>query len=419
MNNKGRFNAVIFLAFVGILFSNSVFSQQNVYNIDGRRNVVSTAVPFLMITPDSRSGALADAGVALPPDANSIHWNAARLAFVSDKMGLSVSYVPWLRSLVPDINLSYLSGYVKIDNMSAFGLSLRYFSLGDITFTNDKGETLMENYRPYELAADAAYSRKLSDQFSLGLALRYIYSNLTGGTPVNGTTETKPGMAFAGDISAFWKSKDFKLFKKDCNWQLGGNISNVGSKITYTDENDRDFIPINLRLGTYLNFHIDDYNEIALVVDVNKLLVPTSPIYKVDTNGNSLLNAQGDLVIYKGKNPDQPVIGGMIQSFSDAPGGFKEELREINPSVGLEYWYNKSFAARAGYFYEHPTKGNRQYITIGLGVRYNILNLDVSYLIPTSAKTASQSSPLQNTLRFTLNFTFGREKEAKKEKKKK
>jgi hypothetical protein len=394
-----------------------VFGQNDRYNLDGRRNVVSTAVPFLMITPDSRSGALADAGVALPADANSIHWNAARLAFVTEKTGLSISYVPWLRSLVPDINLSYLSGYIKIDNLSTFGMSLRYFSLGDITFTNDKGETLMENYRPYELAIDGAYARKLSENFAIGIALRFIYSNLTGGTPVNGSTPTKPGKAFEGDLSGLYKAKDFKLFKKDVNWNLGFNLSNIGSKITYTDETQRDFVPINLRLGTYFNCHIDNYNELALLFDLNKLLVPTAPIYQVDSNGNSLIDPQGNLVIYKGKNPDQPVIEGMVQSFYDAPGGFKEEIREINPSVALEYWYNKQFAARAGYFYEHPTKGNRQYVTIGLGVKYNILNLDVSYLIPTSAKTASSASPLQNTLRFSLIFNFGKEKQEKKQKK--
>jgi hypothetical protein len=408
------FPAIFFLFLLG----GNAFSQQNVYyNIEGRRNVVSTAVPFLMITPDSRSGALADAGVALPSDVNAIHWNPARLAFTDDKIGLGISYVPWLRSLVPDINLSYLSFFSKIDNMSTFGMSLRYFSLGDITFTNDKGEVLMENYRPYELALDGAYARKLSDNFSLGLALRFIYSNLTGGTPVNGITETKPGIAFAGDLSAFYKAKEFKLFKKDFTWNLGLNISNLGSKITYTDETDRDFIPINLKLGTWINCKIDDYNEIALLVDFNKLLVPSAPVYEVDSSGNPVFDQAGVQRIYKGKNPDQPVIEGVLQSFSDAPGGFKEEIREINPSVAVEYWYNKQFAARAGYFYEHPTKGNRQYITLGLGIKYNILDLDVSYLIPTTAKTASQSSPLQNTLRFTLTFAFGKEKESKKNKK--
>jgi len=389
---------------------------QTHYDLLGRMNVVSTAVPFLMITPDSRSGAMADAGVAIPTDPNAIHWNTAKLAFATDDMGLSISYVPWLRSLVPDINLSYLSGFKRIDAMSTFGASLRYFSLGDIDFTNEQGQGI-GSFRPNELAVDGAYARKLSEKFSLGLALRFIYSNLTGGTPVNGTQPTKAGTAFAGDLSGFWKGGNFTFMKKVCNMNFGVNISNVGSKITYTDQTQRDFIPMNLRVGTYINCVIDDYNQIALAVDLNKLLVPTAPIYKTDSSGNSILGPNGQLVILYGKNPNQPVIEGIIQSFTDAPGGFKEEIREINPSVALEYWYNKQFAARGGYFYEHPTKGNRQYVTLGLGLKYNILNIDVSYLIPTSGKTANQASPLQNTLRFSLIFNFGSEKDKNKKKK--
>jgi hypothetical protein len=399
-----------------IIISANAQTGQPYYNLEGRRNVVSTAVPFLLITPDSRSGAMGDAGVAVPADPNAIHWNSAKLAFMDDEVGFSISYVPWLRSLVPDINLSYLSGYKKIDEMSAFAASLRYFSLGDIDFTNDKGEGL-GSFRPNELALDGAYARKLSENFSLGLALRFIYSNLTGGTPVNGTQETKPGIAFAGDISTFWRLKEFSVYKKKVNLNIGANLSNVGSKITYTDENDRDFIPINFRLGTYFNITIDQYNELAFAIDLNKLLVPTAPIYQVDSNGNPIFDLTGNRLIFMGMSPDQPVIEGMIQSFYDAPGGFKEEIREINPSVGMEYWYNKQFAARAGYFYEHPTKGNRQYVTLGLGVRYNILDFDVSYLIPTSGKTANQSSPLQNTLRFSILFTFDKNKDVKKAKK--
>lgn len=385
------------------------------YDLTGRRNVVSTAVPFLMITPDSRSGSMADAGVAIPSDANSIHWNAAKLAFATDNMGLSVSYVPWLRALVPDISLSYLSGYKRIDKMSAFGASLRYFSLGDIDFTNDKGEG-MGSFRPNELAVDAAYARKLSENFSLGLALRFIYSDLTNGVSV-GSQPTKAGIAYAGDLSGFWKGKNFTFYKKACNVNFGINVSNLGSKITYTDQTQRDFIPMNLRIGTYINCVIDEYNQIALAVDLNKLLTPTPPIYKTDSSGNTVLTPGGLPDVLYGKDPKQPVIQGMIQSFSDAPGGLTEELREINPSVALEYWYNKQFAVRGGYFYEHPTKGNRQYVTVGLGLKYNILNIDVSYLIPTSGKTANQSSPLQNTLRFSLIFNFASDKEKAKKNK--
>ena len=390
-----------------LLSSNYIVAQTNdIYNLDGRRNVVTTAVPFLMITPDSRSGALGDAGVALPADPNSIHWNPAKLAFVKDKQGLSLSYVPWLKALVPDINLSYLTGYSRIDEMSAFGASLRYFSLGDIQFTNDFGEW-MGDFRPHELALDGAYARKLSETFSLGLALRFIYSNLAGNTPLSNGTETKPGIAYSGDISTYWQPEPFKVKDKTMNFALGMNLSNIGSKITYTDVTDRDFIPINFRLGTYLNYHIDEYNQIALIFDLNKLAVPTSPIYATDTSGNPIVDPDGKLTVNLGRNPDVPVIAGIIQSFYDAPGGFTEELREINPAIGIEYWYDQQIAGRIGYFYEHPTKGNRQYLTLGIGIKYNILNLDVSYLLPTNNKTASQTSPLENTVRFTLLFNFG------------
>jgi hypothetical protein len=388
------------------LFPTFMFAQNN---LDGRRNVITTSVPFLMITPDSRSGALGDAGVALPSDANSIHWNPAKLAFAEDKVGLTLSYVPWLKALVPDINLSYLSGYTRIDEMSTFGASLRYFSLGDIQFTNDQGE-YMGDFRPYEMALDAAYARKLSETFSLGLALRLIYSNLAGNTPLTNGTETRPGIAFSGDVSAYWRPEPVELDGKELDIALGLNMSNLGSKITYTVETDRDFIPMNLRLGSYFNYHIDQYNQLALTFDLNKLLVPTTPIYDPDST-----TADG-WVVRAGRNPDVPIMQGLIQSFYDAPGVLRsdssrsvlrEELREINPAFGLEYWYDNMVAARVGYFYEHETKGNRQYLTLGIGLKYNILNLDVSYLIPTNNKTASQTSPLENTVRFTLLFNIG------------
>ncbi len=370
------------------------------------RNVITTAVPFLMITPDSRSGAMGDAGVALPLDPNALHWNPAKIAFADKDMAFSLSYIPWLKSLVPDINLSYLTGYKRIDNMSAFGFGLRYFSLGDITFTNENGE-YMGDFRPHELALDGNYARKLSEQFALGVSLRFIYSNLAGNTLLQNGAITKPGIAGAGDISFFYQMEPRKINGQELDINLGANISNIGSKITYTDETDRDFIPMNLRIGSYFNYHIDDFNEIAFTFDLNKLLVPTPPFYNIDSFGNPIYDADGNPVIFKGNNPNVPVIAGAIQSFSDAPGGFKEELREINPAFGFEYWYQKQFAARAGYFYEHKTKGNRQFVSLGVGIKYNILNLDVSYLIPTNNKTASQTSPLDKTVRFTLIFNIG------------
>ncbi|MEA3496227.1 MAG: type IX secretion system outer membrane channel protein PorV [Bacteroidota bacterium] len=404
--SKIRVFAIIFML-VAIAFGkvNSQTAQDQYERAKNGRNVVTTAVPFLMITPDSRSGALGDCGVALPNDPNAIHWNPAKLAFAEDNIGLSISYIPWLKSLVPDINLSYLSAYKRIDDMSAFGGSLRYFSLGDITFTNINGES-MGDFRPHELAVDGAYARKLAENFSIGVALRFIYSNLAGNTPLQNGTETKPGIAGAGDISFYWKLNPFQIDERDVDASFGLNISNIGSKITYTDEMDRDYIPMNLRLGGYFNYVIDEYNEIAFTFDVNKLLVPTPPFYDIDSSGNPIYDNDNNPVIFKGMSPDVPVIAGMMQSFYDAPGGFNEEMKEINPSFGFEYWYAKQFAVRAGYFYEHEMKGNRQFLSLGIGMKYNILNLDVSYLIPTNNKTASQTSPLDKTVRFSIIFNF-------------
>lgn len=382
------------------IFGNQVIAQDNVYGLEGRRNVITTAVPFLTITPDSRSGGLGEAGVAIAPDVNTIHWNPAKLAYMPHDFGFGLSYTPWLRAIVQDINLSYLSGYKKIDDLSGFGGSLRYFSLGDIQFTNEFGEYL-KDFRPYEFAFDAAYARKLSDNFSMGLAIRYIHSNLAGNLGISGGVETRPGNAIAGDISFYYTKEEAELFGQNVDYSFGANFSNIGSKITYTDNTERDFLPMNMKLGTWLNFHIDDYNEIAVTFDINKLLVPTPPIY--DT-------AQGtgaQIAVAKGYNPDVPVIQGMLQSFYDAPGGFKEEMKEINPSIGFEYWYDKQFAFRAGYFYENPTKGARQYITVGAGIRYNVFGLDVAYLVPTNtANNPGSQSPLANTIRISLLFNF-------------
>jgi hypothetical protein len=363
----------------------------------GRNNVLTTTVPFLIITPDSRSGAMGDVGVAISPDANTIHWNPAKLAFMKNDFGASLTYTPWLRNIVRDINLSYLAGYKRINDRSGVGVSLRYFSLGDITFTDEAGQTL-KTYRPNEFAIDAAYALKLSKKFSMGLAGRFINSDLAGQL-VSGPTSTKPGRTFAADVAAYY-TNEIKIKDKKATLSFGGNISNIGGKITYTVSSDRDFIPINLRLGSYLNLPVNEYNKIGFAVDFNKLLVPSDPIYLLDSNNNPVV-VNGKKQIKYGKDPDKPVISGMIQSFTDAPGGFKEELREINPSVGVEYWYKDMFAARMGYFYEHPSKGNRQYLTVGVGVRYNLLGIDLSYLIPTN-NSINGHNPLENTLRFTL-----------------
>ena len=371
--------------------------SQNVTGVDeiGRDNLntITTAVPFLLISPDSRAGGMGDVGVATSPDANSLHWNPAKFAFVEDEVGFAVSYVPWLRALVPDINLSYLAGYKKLNKNEAIAMELRYFTLGDMTFADVIGNNLGQ-YKPSEFALGSAYSRKLSDQFSLAISGRYIYSNLTGGQSAGGIT-TNAGQSIAADVAGYYR-KDIRIAKKDMQLALGANVSNIGNKVRYTETSTRDFIPINLRLGTALNADLDEYNKISFAFDINKLLVPTPPIY------NDSIDGQIDF----GQDPNVSVVSGIFQSFGDAPGGFSEEMREINYSIGTEYWYDDQFAVRAGYFNEHNTKGGRKFFTFGSGVKYNVFALDFSYLINAS-RAINGNNPLANTMRFTLIFDFG------------
>ncbi len=363
-------------------------------------NTITTAVPFLMIAPDARGSAMGDAGVSSTPDANSMHWNPAKYAFIEKDMGFSVSYSPWLRKLVNDINLAYLGFYKRIDDRQTVAATLLYFSLGDITFTDEMGNSL-GNYRPNEFSIDGTYSRKLSNNLSGAVAARFIYSNLTQGQFVQGH-ETHAGTSIAADVSVYWQ-KEITMAKLDGLFAWGINISNIGAKISYTDNPIKDFIPTNLRFGPSLTLDIDEYNTISFMVDVNKLLVPTPPIYKVnDSTGQQVVDpATGKPIILKGKDPNVSVVTGMAQSFYDAPGGFSEEMREFSFAVGAEYWYDKQFAIRAGFFYEDKTKGNRKFFTVGAGLRYNVFGLDFSYLIP-----LEQHNPLENTLRFSLLFNF-------------
>ena len=376
----------------GLLMAFNSFAQIEYSELS--LNTITTAVPFLLIAPDSRSGAMGDVGVATSPDANSMHWNPAKLAFTSEDIGASISYVPWLRALVPDINLSYITGYKKLDDNQAVGLEMRYFSLGDITFTDIVGTTIGQ-YKPHEFALGGSYARKLSDQFSLAISARYIYSNLTGGQSAGGI-ETVAGQSIASDLAGFY-TKPVRMGGQDMDLAVGLNISNIGSKVSYTETSIRDFIPINMRLGTALGADIDDYNKISLAIDMNKLLVPTPPI---TDNGE----------IVSGKDSDVGVVSGIFQSFSDAPGGYKEEFREINYSVGSEYWYNDQFAIRAGYFFEHDTKGGRKFFTFGSGVKYSAFILDFSYLVNASTD-AGATNPLANTMRFSMTGNFGAMKE--------
>lgn len=388
-----------FLVVLALLGGFSATAQlKNQYELNGGLNAITTAVPFLTISPDSRAGAMGDAGVASAPDVNSSHWNVAKLAFVEDDFGIGLSYSPWLKQLVPDMYLSYLSGYKKLTKNSTIGGSMRYFSMGNITFTDEVG-TLIRDYKPNEFALDASYALKLSERLATGVSLRYINSNLTGGLVVAGAS-TKAATAVAFDASVFYRSKKFKLGGKDAYLNAGANLSNVGNKVNYSTKSEPDFIPTMLRFGPALQLDLDEYNSVTFLLDVTKLLVPTPPLYETTSSGEIMKDpVTNEPVIYKGKNPNVTPVAGIFQSFNDAPGGFKEEMKEFNYSFGTEYLYNKQIAVRAGYFYEDKTKGNRQYITMGAGFKYQVLCIDLSYLIPTT-----QNNPLANTLRISLRM---------------
>lgn len=346
-------------------------------------NVVTTAVPFLRISPDARSGGMGELGVATSPDQYSGLWNVAKVAFNQSKSGIGATYTPWLKDLVNDVYLASLSGYYKLDDQQAITGSVRYFSLGNITFTDNLGNDF-GSFRPREFGVDVGYSRKLSDKSGVGIALKYINSNLAGGTTV-GSTTYKAGGSVAADLAYYHDGKK----ATGSGWAWGAVLSNLGSKISYTDNADaKDFIPANLGLGLNYTSKFNDNNSISFGVEANKLLVPTPP-------------AEGDaqgLADYRTKS----VIGSWFSSFGDAPGGFGEEIKEFQWSLGAEYWYNNQFALRAGYFYENKDKGNRRYFTTGLGLKYNVFGFNFAYLVPTGSGVTR--NPLSNTLRFSVLF---------------
>lgn len=392
-----------FLVILSLVGTKTILGQIGSQELGGGLNPITTAVPFLMISPDSKQGAMGDVGAATDPDVNSIHWNGSKLAFAEKKFGVGCTVTPWLRNLVPDINMYYLTGYSKLNDRQAIGASLRYFSLGNIELTDATG-TSTGNFKPNEFAIDLAFSQKLSKNFSLGVATRFINSSISrvyfAGSSGNAAS------TFAADVSMYYKSNKFKLGGKNAVGTLGLAITNIGQKIKYS--NDENFIPTNMRLGGGLKMDIDDYNTFGVYVDFNKLLVPTPPVYayKKDSLGNATTQyaidpATGKKVIEAGKDPNVDVPTGMIQSFGDAPGGFKEEMQEINKSIGVEYCYNNIFAVRAGYFHESKNKGARQFFTVGAGFKFKVIGVDFSYLIPTLL-----NNPLQRTWRVTLSFNF-------------
>jgi len=348
---------------------------------------IPTAVPFLLITPDSRSGAMGEAGVAISPDVNANFWNPSKLAFLDAHDDVSVSYSPWLRNLVPDVSLAYVSYAHKLDDRNTFGASLRYFNLGSIEET-DASQNSLGVYSPNEFSIDGSFARKFGNEFSLGLSLRYIHSSLFNGT-FSGNQTVKPGNAVAADVSLYY-TKPMQEFGKEATFSFGTNISNIGSKMSYTDNGTKYFLPTNWRLGIANTLNLDQYNQLTFALDFNKLLVPTPPIRDADGN------------IIKGKDDNVSVPAGIFGSFTDAPNGFSEEMQEITISPGIEYWYNKVFALRAGYYYQNPNKGGLHYFTLGTGLRYDIFAFDFSYIA-----ASQQNSPLANTLRFTLMLNFG------------
>jgi hypothetical protein len=374
--------STIAIFIVSMFFVSKTTAQIDVDQIGGQVNIISSAVPFLNFTPDSRSGAMGDAGVALSSDVNSQHWNPAKFAFVPSSAGVALSYTPWLRNLVPDMNMLYLTGFYRLDKMQVISTSLRYFSMGKITFTEDGTNGVDVN--PYEMAFDLAYSRVLSDNFSGAVAFRFIRSDLY---KFSGDASLQPGNAFAADIAFYYKTTA-DLFGQNSQISSGLNISNIGSKLSYDGGDTRQFIPTNMRLGFAVSTDLDAYNSFTFTVDLNKLLIPTPA-----KSSESSIEEQAR------KYQDVSTIKAMFQSFSDAPNGAKEEFQEITYNVGAEYWYDKQFAVRAGYFHEHENKGNRKYITAGLGIKFNMLTLDASYLVP-----VVQNNPLANTIRFTLGF---------------
>lgn len=370
----------------------SITGQSKVKN-----NYISTGMPILLIAPDAISSALGDAGVASTPDANSAHWNNAKFVQSEAKGGITTTYTPWLRHLgVSDMNLLYLGGYYRINKRHAVGASVTYFSLGELQSTDEEGND-RGTFKPNEFALDATYSLLVADGLSIGASFRYIRSDISNGMDIGNTT-TKAANSFAADIGIYYNRE----IDQQNEFAVGGFISNLGAKLSYSDDDtQKEFLPTNLRLGARYTYHVDNYNKLNVLFDINKLLVPTPPL----SDGSKYYANRTE---YNQTN----VIKGAIQSFYDAPGGFKEEMQEIQLSLGAEYWYSDMFAARLGYFYENKYKGGRQYLSVGAGIRYNVFGFDFSYLIPT---TTISNNPLTHTVRISLSVDFGVKRGAKKD----
>ncbi|MCH7400640.1 type IX secretion system outer membrane channel protein PorV [Belliella kenyensis] len=392
---KPFFLSMVCLSSANVLAQNSTI----IAGQDPNRRVITTAVPFLNFAPDSRHSAMGDAGVATSPDANSAHWNAGKLAFIEKDMGFSLSYSPWLGRLVNDMSVSYLTGYKKIDENSAFGFDLRYFNMGDIQLTNERGEELGE-FTPRDIAIGGTYSRRLSENLGLGISARFIHSNLSGNISSSTGSESRPGVSVGTDVGLYY-TKDVFFSNREGVWSWGAMISNIGPKLTYNSSEDLDYIPTNFRIGTSYKVIFDQYNSLTFALDFNKLMVPTPPIYRRNEDGTLYTDPNGDLEVLEGKDPNRPLIAGMFGSFADAPGGFSEELQEFMISFGMEYLYDEKLALRTGYFHENINKGGRRYFTMGVGFNYKMLGFDFSYLVP-----MEQNHPLAETLRISLAYNI-------------
>jgi len=390
----------LFVFLLSLICAGSAIAQstpQSPTIITGRDSlprVITTAVPFLQITPDARAGGMGDVGAATSPDGNSVYWNPGKLAFLEKEVGFSLSYTPWLGQIIDDMSINYLSGYYKITREQAVAFEMRYFDLGNITFTNAAGNT-EGDFNPREFAFGATYSRMLVENtLGIGLTGRYIHSNLTGnvfgGNSIN--NDARAGNSVSADVGVFY-NKDIVMSGTSTNLAFAAVISNIGAKVTYSSNENREFIPTNFRLGSAFTTDFDPYNSLTFAIDLNKLMVPTPPIYGTDENG--------DRVIVAGKDPDRSLLNGMFGSFGDAPDGFSEEIAEVMVSAGAEYWYNDTFSLRGGYFHEAASKGDRKFMTLGLGFRYQVFGIDFAYLVP-----FEKQHPLAETLRFSLLFNW-------------
>ena len=387
MSYHQRFLLVLLVSLtsVGMGYAqNGPNKPQELIGRDDSKRVITTGVPFLAISPDARSAGMGDAGVAISPDANAVHWNPAKLAFLEPNFGVSGSFTPWLSRVVSDMSISYLSGYKKINEGQTLAFTMRYFDLGDIQLTDRLGNQL-NTVSPREFTLGATYALKLSEKLSAGLTARFIHSNLlVGTTNINGSSG-QPGISASADVAVYYTTP-IVIGANEGSWAFGANISNIGPKITYSTDSTADFLPTNLRLGTAFTTNLDPFNKLTFTLDFNKLMVPTPT---VDTSGRVITHNNRSL------------LSGMFGSFSDAPGGFSEELKEFMIAAGVEYWYNDLFAVRTGYFHENRNKGARQYFTAGLGLRYQVFGVDFAYLLPRGT-----NHPLQETLRITLHFTM-------------